>query len=223
MPDARTKASEDAVEKKEEAAHERFRRTVNAVCRTAFAALLAVEILGWAGVFVIEPAFTWFGMVLTLAVVWAAFEFLEIIRRRGKFIGFHWTTWPLAFLAVLVDAAGDVFQLYSIWWSYDRLAHFFGGAVAMITALNILHVVMQARRHHLPRWVVLPLAYGMTAVFSVLYEIEEFLEDRFTGSKRLGDGPDTVDDMMLNLLGAALVGVGYFIVRRMWKREPESR
>jgi len=38
-----------------------------------------------------------------------------------------------------------------------------------------------------------------------MYEIEEYLEDYFTGSHRLGDGLDTAEDLMFNIVGGLVV------------------
>lgn len=69
-----------------------------------------------------------------------------------------------------------------------------------------------------PRAVTYGLALGASTIFAVLYEVEEYLEDYFFQTNRLGDGPDTANDLMLNLFGGALLIVclmGY----RAWTRK----
>jgi uncharacterized membrane protein YjdF len=52
-----------------------------------------------------------------------------------------------------------------------------------------------------PGYVTLFMAYMTSVLFAVLYEMQEYLEDVFSGSHRLGDGPDTANDLLLNLIG----------------------
>ena len=49
------------------------------------------------------------------------------------------------------------------------------------------------------------MALCLNVLFAVLYEIEEYSEDFFYGTNRLGDGPDTANDLMLNLIGGAII------------------
>lgn len=103
--------------------------------------------------------------------------------------------------AVYVDAFGDIFQWYGMYGRYDEFVHFFGGApcVAGILAL-ISHFA--SLRYGIPYW----LALGASSVIGTLYEGEEYVEDVIRGtSVRLGDGPDTVTDLLAQLIGSVAV------------------
>ena len=59
------------------------------------------------------------------------------------------------------------------------------------------------------------------ALLGFLYEYWEFLIDKFYFGypKALGDGPDTVDDLMFNLAGGAAVLLGYYLIQlKQWRQ-----
>lgn len=67
---------------------------------------------------------------------------------------------------------------------------------------------------HKSTWWNLANAVLVVSFFGALYEIEEYLEDFFTASMRLGDGPDTANDIMLNVIGAAVAVVIIYAVTK---------
>lgn len=64
----------------------------------------------------------------------------------------------------------------------------------------------------IPLALLLFLGISVTSLFGSFYEIEEYLEDAFYNHRqvRLGDGPDTANDLLLNLYGATAVGIIYY-------------
>ena len=105
-------------------------------------------------------------------------------------------------------------HFYGRYGWYDQAMHLVGGGVVMAIVLAVFSKV--SIRFELPIAAVLVLAIGLVALFGSFYEIEEYLEDRFYHGHtvRLGDGPDTADDLMWNLVGGAAAGSIYLFTRK---------
>lgn len=183
------------------------------IIRTLFAAVILFELLNGFGVLHVPLDFSWFGLTVTTVVAWGAVEMLF-----GKWGNTRTLRLALsvALVGVLLDAAGDVFRLYSriIW--YDRALHVIGGAlVAYLVYLLFDRVIATLRPTMRALFIV-----GVANLLGVLYEIEEWLEDAWVHKRqlRLGDGPDVADDMLMNIIGACIV-VG--ITTYLWNRKKE--
>lgn len=173
--------------------------------RILFFLLLLYEWLSYFGILPIVLQFSWPGLLGTLIVVWAALEFLELFHKTGKMAPLQASTWLVAFIAVAIDAFGDLHHFYDRWVWYDRAAHFLGTAASTIVMIDIVGAIAYAERSTMTRFVQTLLAYGFSVTLASLFEVEEYLEDAFTGSERLGNGFDTADDMLMNFLGATTI------------------
>lgn len=167
--------------------------------RILFTALLLFELLNGFGVLHVPLDFSWFGLIVTGAVAWGMVEVLFGSGERKDHLA---TALMVAFGGVLLDAAGDVFHLYArINW-YDRALHLLSGVASAY--LVYLLIRKKAFLKGVLLWV---MTIGAANLLGSLYEIEEWLEDAFVHGRvlRLGDGPDTADDLLMNILGAVIL------------------
>ncbi len=113
-----------------------------------------------------------------------------------------------------MDVLGDIKYFYATYSWYDQLAHFLCGAVAMTVILTIFLQFKQ--RYTFPLIAVIIICLSGVSLLGSLYELEEYLEDTFHHQIqfRLGDGPDTANDIMLNLIGGTVVGGLYYIKQK---------
>jgi len=177
--------------------------------------LVLFELLNWVGVFHYNPDFTWLGLIVTAVAAWGIFEYAgyRLAQQTGKPVPAI-AGWALL-VPLFVDAMGDTFHGYSHFPNYDRVAHLAGGFGGAVVVLGLVWAWSSARYQ---RWH--PYAAILIVSFlGALYEIEEYLEDYWTGSHRLGDGPDTANDMMLNILGALAAVVIWWAWRSTKNRE----
>jgi uncharacterized membrane protein YjdF len=162
------------------------------VTRVLFGSLIALEALGFLGLYPWEPAYSWIGLIVTAAAVWALVEWINPPDA--------W--WPIFFAGLFVDAIADIFLLYTTvdWW--DRMMHLMGGVLLALGSWHCLHRAVRFNRISLV-WRFL-LVLGLVALFGTLYELMEWGVDLLYGydSRALGSGADTVEDIMLNLVGA---------------------
>lgn len=177
----------------------------NAV-RFLFAFLILFEGLNWLKILNFSLDFSWLGLVGTAAVIWLILEISDF------FPGY---IWAVAVLGVYLDAFSDIFNFYSRFESWDRWVHFLGGALTAIVVLYILRRLEELGQVRLGNRFLWLTVISAVALLGFLYEYWEFLIDKFYFGyeKALGSGPDTVDDLMLNLVGSAAILIGYYLLK----------
>ncbi|MBI2426957.1 MAG: hypothetical protein HYV34_03845 [Candidatus Kerfeldbacteria bacterium] len=191
---------------------EKINTIVRHIARLFLGGLLALEILAWIGVLSIDLDFTWLGLIVTLVIAWGFVETLLFFIHRK--IADEWSGWLLLFVAfpLSIDAIGDMTNLYSRFLRYDEVAHFAGGFASMAVLSYMVWAYFRIHRIRLPKKVLFLYSLGLASIAGILYESEEFFEDVLFGSNRLGDGYDTVIDLLLNLTGGVVMG---FIISRL--------
>jgi len=186
------------------------------IARIVFAIVILFELLNGFGVLHVPLDFSWFGLIITSGVAWIAIELLFGRLGDGRKLRIAML---LSLMAVLLDAAGDVFRLYSrvIW--YDKALHIIGGAVVAYLVYLLVERAIGALR---PSTQMLFMV-GVANLLGAAYEIEEWLEDVWVHGKmlRLGDGPDTADDLLMNIVGAVMVA-GIIVVYESRKKKHEK-
>ncbi len=178
-------------------------KTLKIISRAAIAGMIIFELLNELGILLFPLDFTWLGLSITAIFCWAVIEIIS--SRLKKSYGAPLAGWTMlvAAGAIYMDALGDILHFYGRFGWYDQFAHFAGGGAVAILAFDVAWRL--ARKNEMPLWFSNFFAVSATALFGALYEIEEYLEDYFTGSRRLGDGPDTANDLMLDVLGAIII------------------
>ena len=161
--------------------------------------LMAIESAAVAGWLDLNPDYTTLRLLMTSTVT---LLFIEVTVRRipaHSAVPLYWWAVLPGVLVVAFDAGGDILHWYSSIVWYDMWMHFAG---TFTVALYLWNLFAIHNRHHYPPSQLILLACTTAITFSVVYEIEEYLEDVFTSSNRLGDGPDTGSDLMMNFFGA---------------------
>lgn len=180
-------------------------KTLKVISRTAVAGLIIFELLNEVGILLFSLDFTWFGLSITAIISWLVIEIVSSLLR--KYCGEGLAGWAM-FIAtggIYLDALGDILHFYGRFGWYDQLAHLAGGAAVAILIFDALWQMNKCQKIKLGNWGLNIFAICGATLFGALYEIEEYLEDYFTGSHRLGDGFDTANDLMLDIIGAIAI------------------
>lgn len=122
--------------------------------------------------------------------------------------------WPLALLRALW-APGLIFLLhlflcggidyYASYRLTDELMHLAGGfAIAFAAGRSIEELRARGVVPDPGRLLRVLLVVSLTALAAVLWELAEFLSDRYLGTRTLGDLEDTLLDLALGIGGALL-------------------
>jgi hypothetical protein len=172
------------------------------ISRVSVGGLVIFELLNQFGFLHFTLNFTWFGLAITSIVVWLMLEICSYFLKKKY--GYCLAGWVLALAAagLYVDALGDILRWYGKYGWYDQLAHVLGGAACGGIFFFIIYTFIRAGKIKLGLFGQGTFALFSASFLGVAYELEEYFEDYFTGSKRLGDGPDTANDLFLNIVGA---------------------
>ena len=192
--------------------------------RLCFLALLGFELANSVQLIHFSLSYTWLGLLITITVIWAVIELVQSRLVAWGSEGLSWTVWALSLISICIDAGGDIMHWYDAFDWYDRVAHSIGGFVTVFIIWNIVRAIINAKRIQLPAFLTPFLAYCITLSLGCIYEIEEYLEDVFTGSHRSGGSIDTADDLLMNFLGAgvAFACIWYVTVYRKRRRFLQS-
>ncbi len=173
--------------------------------RLLFAVLIIFETLNQLKILKYTLTFTWLGLIITSGLIWLFLEFISLYMRKkcGRQIS------GLAMLAaaavVYFDALGDIFLFYAKYGWYDQTAHLIGGAAAGGIVFSLISSLVACNRVKMGVFGIAFFSWMSAGFFGMLYELEEYFEDFFTGSRRLGDGFDTANDLFLNISGALII------------------
>lgn len=176
--------------------------------RLLFGGLIIFEILNFLKILQFNTQFTWLGLVITAIFCLALLEITASRYKQKKGHYLHWSVWIIVTIALSLDAFGDFFYLYGniIWW--DRVVHYSVSAIISFTLFVVINafwidkfefcLLFKQGRLKL----ALFLSAASTVSLGALYEVEEYLEDVFFHTNRLGSGTDTANDLTMNILGA---------------------
>ena len=180
-------------------------KTIHWIARAGFTGWLVFEFLNWIDVLHYTLDFTWFGLMFTLLFIWIGLEWISsaLLKSTGKSL--PGMVFLLSLVGVSWDALGDIAHFYGRYEWYDQAAHTAGGAsIGFVFFAIIWRLIASGKLSMKIQWhAFFAVSCGM--LLGVLYELEEYIEDMFTGGNRLGSGVDTANDLMCNLIGAVLI------------------
>jgi len=96
-----------------------------------------------------------------------------------------------------------VVHIYDFYPWLDIPMHYLGG-LSMALSLSTGVSVLQARRaiSQLDKWIELVLVFTLVATIAVFWEFAEFMLDRFLGTDLQVSLPNTMQDLLMGILGA---------------------
>lgn len=188
------------------------------IIRIGFGGWIVFELLNWLNIFHFELDFSWLGLVLTSSFVWISLEIVSAKLKKNTGKGLPWYAFGIGLLGISFDALGDVAHWYSQFEWYDQVGHFNGGAMTTLVFFFVFYRMVQADKIRIGPKLLGFMAFCGGTLLGVLYELEEYIEDIFTGGNRLGTGVDTANDMLWNAIGGLIV---VFIAVKLIKRRNE--
>lgn len=130
----------------------------------------------------------------------------------------------LAAIALFIMASiylGELHDFYTRFWWWDLVLH--GGSAMGFGILGFLLVFMlfEGDRYAAPPWALGALSFCLAITVGTLWEVFEFAMDVLFGFNMQKSGlPDTMGDLIVNALGAAIAavaGVVYLSGDRGWR------
>lgn len=173
--------------------------------RILLAGLIVFELLNQFKVLNYPLTFTWLGLILTSTITWLLLEIISFYTQKKCGRPISGLSMLTATAVVYLDALGDIFLFYARYGWYDQIAHFIGGAAVCGIVFSVIKSLVDCQRIKLGLFGQGFFSLMTAAFLGVIYELEEYFEDIFTGSHRLGDGLDTANDLFLDLTGALVI------------------
>jgi len=179
-----------------------------ALARILLLSLIGFESLNFLGVLPFATYFSWIGLLVTSVGALIVLEVVYYLFRKSRVI-LPTLPYIISSISLWFDAFGDVARLYGKFGWYDQAAHIIGGVAIMSVAIAMF--AHYREKHKISLALMLFISISFVGLFGSVYEIEEYLEDRYYHGeqKRLGDGPDTADDLLMNFLGGLAGGAAY--------------
>ena len=168
------------------------------------AGLLIFELLNFLGILHFEVGFTWAGLIITILLIFIGLQIIVHYTEVNFGISISNRIWLIVLIGIYLDAIADIFNLYDRFIWFDQAVHFNAGILIALILFWFIGRIESTKKIELPRWLKNLFIFSATLTCGVLYEIEEYLEDVFTGSNRLGDGFDTANDMFMAMMGCLL-------------------
>lgn len=175
------------------------------VMRIGFAGWIVFEFLNLIDVLHFTLDFTWFGLMITGGFVWAAMEVISAKLKKATGKPLPWYVFAVGLAGISLDALGDVSHWYMKFEWYDQVGHANGGAMTALVFFFIFYRMLEADKIKLGPKLLGFMALCGGTLLGVMYELEEYIEDIFTGGNRLGSGIDTANDLMWNTIGGLIV------------------
>lgn len=110
---------------------------------------------------------------------------------------------------------GTAFGWYASVPDWDTWVHLYSGVVLAGFGWFIVQTVAAKRSVMLPTWFYMIVAVAISLTFAVLWEISEFIFDRWFGGKTQPGLEDTMIDMVAGAVGALVFCAGVGILRVM--------
>jgi len=156
-----------------------------------------------------DPAFVDKGLGIRSVVILFGLSLVipawHLWRRRGL----AYPVWyDVIFLTTfLLDLVGNVFDLYDTYFFFDWIPHSHNTGVVTIILAWILRLSLLC-------------AVGVATILHVLFEIQEFYGDIVFGTRNVRGLFDTINDLMVGLIGSIVYGLLYMRLVRRARREP---
>lgn len=126
-------------------------------------------------------------------------------------VGLHLPPSFLAAIAAFVLATlylGEVYDFYNRFWWWDLALHF-GSAMGFgILGFLLVFMLFEGDRYAAPPWAIGALSFCLAITVGTLWELFEYAMDSLFGFNMMKSGlADTMGDIIVNMLGAALAAV----------------
>ena len=175
--------------------------TKSAILLALIRAFLALEAL------VAAARGIWPAVFVTLAALVLTFLPGHLAHRVGLRL-------PQSFLAVIalfVLASlylGEVYDFYQRLWWWDLALHM-GSAMGFgVLGFLLIFMLFEGDRYAAPPWAIGALSFCLAITVGTLWEVFEFAMDTLFGFNMMKSGlPDTMGDLIVNAIGAALAAL----------------
>ena len=152
-------------------------------------------------------------IIAMMLVLWvpAAFELVTGIKLPTAIqVHFH------AFITAS-SIAGSAFGFYALIPHWDSIVHLDSGILLAWFGFYLVRSAEDSVHRAFPLWFSIVVSFATPMALAALWEISEFLSDRFLGTSTQADLEDTIVDMAVAVIGAVVA-----ILLALWLTKPKS-
>lgn len=113
--------------------------------------------------------------------------------------------------------AGSAFGFYALIPHWDSIVHVDSGILLAWFGFFLVRSAEDAVHRTFPLWFSISVGFATPMAFAALWEISEFISDRFLGTTTQADLEDTIVDMAVAVIGAVVA-----ILLALWLTRPKS-
>ncbi len=187
-----------------------MKRVLKIVSMTILRVILLLTVL-----FLIYKEDFLFAISATVALL---ISLTPIYLKRKYNLDFPWLLEFLIVLALLLHLAGENFGLFVRFRFYSPMMHFFGTAIIAFLAYMIIYILNRTGKINLPRFMIGLFVVSLALALGGVWEIGEFLSDKYLGTTDQGDGIAPLDDTMYDLMWDGAAGLLIAIVGEAWMK-----
>jgi len=186
-----------------------------------FAFLASFELLNFAKILQFKLHFSWLAMAVPAILGWLTWFFLNRALKKSGSQYLAVQAGALMLISLYIDLLGNLTSFYGQWFWYDKFAHFFGGVSTVAVLFALLQHWQKLGKIRLPLVWLAIFAISLSMLAGMLYEFEEYFEDYFTGTDKIGNRFDTADDLLYQSIGASITAgaLTFFIKRKNNKKQ----
>lgn len=188
------------------------------IAHLLFAGLASFELLNFTGILNYELHFSWLALVIITMAGWFVWvlTYRPLKRQEQNFLASQVGVLTLG--SIYADFLGNLYHLYPKFSWYDQFTHFLGGVALGTLAFVIIWYFKTTGRIKISVFWLILFAVCLAVTAGVFYEFQEYLEDHFTGTKKLGNSFDTADDLAWDFLGTLAIVAPLAIVMNKKKK-----
>ncbi|MBU0731793.1 hypothetical protein KKC88_02835 [Patescibacteria group bacterium] len=185
--------------------------------------LLLFELLNYLGILNYEVEFTWTGLIITILLIFIGLQIVMHYTETNFGVSLGNRIWLIVLIGIYLDAFADMFNLYARFIWFDQVVHFNAGILLCLVLFWFIGNIEKTKQIRLPLWLKNLFIFSAALTLGVVYEIEEYLEDVFTGSNRLGDGMDTANDLVMAGMGCILTLIVLEVIFKQGIKNKENK
>lgn len=191
-------------------------QTARIILYLLFFGLLLFELLNYFKILNYEVTFTWSGLIITIIMIFIGLQAVIYYTKHNFGISIANRTLLVVVIGIYLDVISDMFDLYDRFIWFDQAVHFNAGILITIILFWFISRIEATNKIYLPQKLKYLFIFCANLTLGVTYEMEEYLEDYFTGSNRLGDGPDTANDLLMaGTAGIITLIIIHFIAKKI--------
>lgn len=156
----------------------------------------------------------WQGLFLTVLITWITIEIVNHYLIKKGDSGLPSYFWSLTVLGTGGDSLANFFLLFELPY-FDKFMHFSAAVIFSFLAMKFLNMLENLLNLRFSKLLAYYLVLSIINLGAVVYEIGEWIGDKYFDANNIIGVFDTTEDIIFNLIGASVVILIDFTVHKI--------